>query len=88
MSARENKPAAETPDFERALARLEALVKEMESGNLNLDRMMACFEEGSQLVKVCEVKLNEVEKKIEKLLKKGGEVKTEPFSVAPEGENP
>lgn len=69
MSARESKTA--TPDFEKALARLETLVKEMESGDLSLDRMMACFEEGSRLVAVCEQKLNEVEKKIEKLVRKG-----------------
>ena len=80
MTARENKTPPETPDFEKALARLEALVKEMESGTLSLDRMMACFEEGSQLVKVCDLKLNEVEKKIEKLVKKGERIATEPFS--------
>lgn len=70
----------EGPSFEEALARLEALVKEMESGTLNLDRMMACFEEGSKLVKVCEGKLNEVEKKIELLVKKGDAQTTAPFN--------
>jgi exodeoxyribonuclease VII small subunit len=68
--------------FEKALARLEALVKEMEGGDLDLDRMMAAFEEGSQMVKVCEQKLNEVEKRIEKLVRKGGQVTTEPFAPA------
>jgi exodeoxyribonuclease VII small subunit len=69
----------ENPSFENALTRLESLVKEMESGTLSLDRMMACFEEGSQLVKVCETKLNEVEKKIEILVKKGDAHATQPF---------
>lgn len=78
-------PKKEAPvSFEKALARLEALVKEMESGSLSLDKMMGCFEEGSQLVKVCELKLNEVEKKIEKLVKKGDRVTTEPFTAEAE----
>lgn len=72
----------ETLSFEKALARLEALVKEMEGGDLDLDRMMAAFEEGSQMVKVCEQKLNEVEKRIEKLVRKGGQVTAEPFAPA------
>lgn len=84
MSPREPKAADEPMDFEKALARLEALVKEMESGTLSLDRMMACFEEGSRLAKLCDQKLNEVEKKVEKLVKQGDQVITEPFE--PSGE--
>ena len=79
MAASKNPAPAEAPSFEQALARLETLVKEMEGGALSLDRMMACFEEGSRLVKVCETKLNEVEKKIEILVKKGDEKTTQPF---------
>lgn len=67
--------------FEDAINRLESIVKEMESGQLSLDDMIARFEEGSALVKQCGDKLNEVEKKIEILIKKGDEVVTEPFRV-------
>lgn len=69
----------EALSFEKALARLETLVKEMEGGQLSLDKMMSSFEEGTKLVGFCSKKLNEVEKKIEQLVKKGGEVHTEPF---------
>jgi exodeoxyribonuclease VII small subunit len=79
MPAPKSAKSDESPSFENALARLESLVKEMEGGTLSLDRMMACFEEGSQLVKVCETKLNEVEKKIEILVKKGDAHATQPF---------
>lgn len=79
MSPRETNAHDEPKDFEKALARLEALVKEMESGTLSLDRMMECFEEGSRLAKFCDQKLNEVEKKIEKLVKQGDQLVTEPF---------
>ena len=76
-----DKKKEETPDFEKSLARLELIVKEMESGDLTLEKMMAHFEEGSNLVKSCSHKLNEVEKKIEILLKKGGDVVTQPFDA-------
>ena len=68
-----------TVDFEKALARLEAIVEEMESGDLALEQMIKHFEEGSKLVTLCSGKLNEVEQKIEKLVKKGGALIAEPF---------
>ena len=77
-----------TLNFEKALARLEAIVKEMEGGTLSLEKMMADFEEGSGLVKFCTQKLNEVEKKIEVLIKKGETLTTEPFEpTEPEAGN-
>jgi exodeoxyribonuclease VII small subunit len=66
-------------NFEKALERLETIVGEMEGGALSLEKMMACFEEGTELVKYCSQKLNEVEKKIEILAKKGEDIVTEPF---------
>ena len=66
-------------NFEKALERLEAIVAEMEGGTLSLEKMMSCFEEGTELVKFCNQKLNEVEKKIEILAKKGEEIVAEPF---------
>ena len=76
----------ETPTgFEAALKRLETIVEEMESGETDLDTMIASFEEGQKLVKFCTAKLNEVEKKIEKIVKDGsGTVSVEPFALAAE----
>jgi len=71
--------AEKTVDFEKSLERLEAIVEEMESGDLPLEQMIKHFEEGSKLVTLCSGKLNEVEQKIEKLVKKGGTLVTEPF---------
>jgi len=65
--------------FEKSLERLETIVQEMESGALSLDKMMKHFEEGMTLVKFCSEKLNEVEHKIEILVKKNGATTTEPF---------
>ena len=68
-------------DFEESLARLEKLVEEMEGGELSLEQMIAHFEEGTKLVETCSKKLNEVERKIEKLVKQDGEMKEVPFEV-------
>jgi exodeoxyribonuclease VII small subunit len=68
-------------DFEQSLARLEQLVDEMEGGELGLEAMITHFEEGSKLVDLCSKKLNEVEQKIEKLVKKDGEMKAVPFET-------
>jgi len=72
------KESTETP-FEESLARLEKLVAEMEAGDLSLDNMIAHFEEGSALVESCGKKLNEVEQRIEKLVRKDGKIEKEPF---------
>lgn len=69
------------PGFEKALERLETIVRTMENGDLSLDQMMKDFEEGMALVKLCSAKLNEVERKIEILVKKNGENVAEPFET-------
>ena len=68
-------------NFEKSLERLETLVDEMESGELALEEMIKHFEEGSKLVALCTKKLTEVEQKIEKLVKKGDGLGTEPFET-------
>ena len=73
--------AEKTVDFEKSLERLETLVNEMESGELALEEMIKHFEEGSKLVTLCSKKLTEVEQKIEKLVKKDGELAEEPFET-------
>ena len=67
-------------DFEAALSRLEEVVDQMEGGELSLEQMIGHFEEGSKLVGNCNARLNEVEKRIEKLVRKSsGELGTVPF---------
>lgn len=66
--------------FEKSLERLETVVAEMEGGNLSLEDMIKRFEEGQKLIGFCSKKLDEVERKIEVLVKKdNGEVDAEPF---------
>ena len=75
----EKKAAKQEQTFEQALERLDVIVKEMEEGSLSLETVMAHFEEGMETVKFCTDKLNEVEKKIELLVDKNGELATVPF---------
>lgn len=60
---------AHTLSFESALAQLESIVEAMESGEVPLAELLAKFEEGNKLLKICEARLKEAELKIE-LLKK------------------
>jgi len=73
------KTNGETPSFEKSMEHLESIVADMEGGELSLDAMIKRFEDGQSLIKFCTGKLDEVERKIEKLLTKDGEVRTEPF---------
>ena len=69
----------DTKSFEKSMETLESIVGDMEGGELSLDAMIERFEEGQGLIKFCSGKLDEVERKIEKLLNKEGEPQTEPF---------
>jgi exodeoxyribonuclease VII small subunit len=55
--------------FEQAMARLEAIVGELEKGDLPLDESLKIFEEGIRLSKNCLKILEEAERKVEVLIK-------------------
>jgi exodeoxyribonuclease VII small subunit len=55
--------------FEAALEELEKVVEQLESGDLSLEDSLATFETGVGLVKYCNEKLTEVEKKVELLVR-------------------
>ena len=66
--------------FEDALKKLEAIVEAMESEELPLEALLARYEEGTRLVKICQEKLGEAELKIRQLEKNAaGEMKLKPF---------
>lgn len=56
-------------DFEGAMQRLEEIVAQLEQGDIGLDDAVAIFEEGMELYRRCSARLQEVEKKIERLVK-------------------
>jgi exodeoxyribonuclease VII small subunit len=81
----------EKKKFEEALEDLEKIVERLESGELSLEESLAAFEDGVRLVKFCNRKLTEVEKKIELLVKdKNGTLQLKPLEdeeEEPEGES-
>ena len=55
--------------FEEALKKLESIVEAMESDALPLETLLARFEEGARLARICQAKLAEAELKIQQLEK-------------------
>jgi exodeoxyribonuclease VII small subunit len=73
------KRSSKAPDFETALAELEALVEKMERGDLTLDQSLQQFERGVQLTRTCQQALKDAEQKVQVLLEKDGQASLEPF---------
>ena len=83
-SAGPNSPA-KNPPFEEALQKLETVVEAMESDDLPLETLLAKYEEGAKLVRICQEKLAEAELKIQQLEKTAaGEMKLKPVNLTEE----
>jgi exodeoxyribonuclease VII small subunit len=67
------------PSFEARLSELEAVVKELESGDLPLERALALFEKGTELSAACRKQLDEAETRVEQLVRRGNGVIAEPM---------
>ena len=67
--------------FESAIARLEEIVRLLESGSAPLDESLSLFEEGVGLVKLCNARLDNAEQKVKLLVKN-------PDGTAPETDMP
>ncbi|MBQ4193473.1 MAG: exodeoxyribonuclease VII small subunit [Clostridia bacterium] len=63
----ENKEKLEGMTFEAAIARLEEIVRALESGSAPLDESLTLFEEGVSLVKLCNARLDTAEQKVKLL---------------------
>ena len=59
-------------NLEKSLADLEALVEELESGDLPLEQAMKKFEEGIKLTRGCQAALKDAEQKVQILMKSAG----------------
>ena len=84
MTANPNSPAADQPPtFEAALARIEAIVQELEEGQTGLAESLGRYEEGVNLLRQCYGLLDQAEHKIELLLRidAAGSPVSEPFDA-------
>jgi len=65
--------------FEAGLQQLEAIVKEMESGELPLERAIELFERGMKLSEGCRRQLEDAESRVEILMRRAGEMQPQLF---------
>ena len=65
------KNGAQPASFESSLVALERIVRELERGELPLEKSLELFEEGVRLSRECQERLNEAERRIEVLLQDG-----------------
>ena len=69
------------PSFEQGLKELEAIVKELETSELPLEKSLELFEKGVKLSETCGKQLQDAETKVEILLRKEGRIEAEPFHL-------
>ena len=74
-----HEPPQTVASFESSLDELEKVVKEMESGDLSLDRSLELFSRGIELSESCRKQLEDAETRVEMLIRKEGKIVAEPF---------
>ena len=57
----DNSPQETNLSFEQALARLEAILQKMDSGEILLDETMSLYKEGLELIEICQKYLNQAQ---------------------------
>ena len=67
-------------NFEHTLDALEALVEQLESGDLSLEAALGAFEQGIALTRQCQKVLSVAEQRVRVLLEDDGALRTEPLS--------
>ncbi len=71
------------PSFEHAMKRLEEIVEEMEEGELDLETLISRHEEGTQLVKLCNARLEDAQRRVAAIEETGSGVELTLFEPAP-----
>ncbi len=84
-----SKPREAELNFEGAMDRLEKIVEQMESGKLPLEDLIVRYEEGMNLVKICQERLTNAEQKIEIIARNSaGKTIVKEFEPTQEPETP
>jgi exodeoxyribonuclease VII small subunit len=82
-------PAAEPPSFETSIKRLTAIVETLERGDLPLEESLRLFEEGVELSRTSQKRLDTAEKRVEQLLAVDdqGRPRSAPFETGADGDD-
>ena len=67
-------------DFEKSLGALEAIVHQLEDGELSLEQSLTAFEQGVKLTRECQGALEEAEQRVQQLVNREGEATLETFT--------
>ncbi len=59
--------------FESALLKLESIIKELENGEIDLDKSIDKYEEATKLLNFCDKKLKSATETVNKVLNDSGE---------------
>lgn len=71
--------------FEEAMLKLESEVKRLESGSMGLDESIAAYEEAVKLIRVCNQKLDNAERRVRILVESSdGSITDAPFDLGNE----
>ena len=65
--------------FEESLKKLEKIVEQLESGEIDLEKSVELYEDGMKLKNKCGEKLKKVEMQIKKIKSENNKVKKEDF---------
>lgn len=74
------------PELEQALEDLEAIVEQLERGEMSLDESLKAFEQGVRLTRQCQTILATAEQKVQQLIEQNGETRAVPFDLPPGNE--
>lgn len=69
-------------NFEKSIEELKKIIDQLEGGNIPLDKSLSLFEDGVKILNAANKKLNEMQKKVEILVKDADDkVKRENFEI-------
>ncbi|TCZ77460.1 exodeoxyribonuclease VII small subunit [Paenibacillus albiflavus] len=81
MSKEQKETQLQELSFEQAMDKLEALVAQLESGDVPLEQAIELYQESMKLSQLCSQKLAQVERKIEMLVEEDNGLSTKPFPI-------
>ncbi len=77
MAETKSKPV-DKMSFEEALAELEVIVRQLETGDVELEKSIAIYERGAALKAHCDARLKSAELKVEQIVQGANGLATEP----------
>lgn len=77
----DSQPPTDQPSFEDSLEELEAIVQSMDGDRLPLEDLLAKYERGTQLIKICQSSIDLAQQRVELIMAGKSGATLEPFSA-------